>query len=209
MQPFTKLTALAAVLDRVNVNTDAIIPKQFLKKIERTGFGKHLFHDWRYLDEEGTRPNPEFVLNQPRYQGAQILVARDNFGCGSSREHAPWALLEYGFRSIIAPGFADIFYNNCFQNGILPVVLAAEEVDQLFREIEDDEGCRLMVDLEAQQVGTPAGRRFSFNISQFYKNRLLKGLDDIGWTLQFQSRVVEFERKYREEKPWMFVGKSL
>ena len=206
MQPFTRLTALAAVLDRMNVDTDAIIPKQFLKKIERTGFGKHLFHDWRYLDEEGTRPDPEFILNQPRYQGAQILVARDNFGCGSSREHAPWALLEYGFRSIIAPGFADIFYNNCFQNGILPVVLTAEEVDQIFREIEDNEGCRLTVNLEAQQIGTPAGRCFSFNISPFYRNRLLKGLDDIGWTLQFESRVAEFERKYREEKPWMFVG---
>ena len=206
MQPFTKLTALAAVLDRINVDTDAILPKQFLKKIERTGFGKHLFHDWRYLDEEGTRPNPDFVLNQPRYQGAQILVARDNFGCGSSREHAPWALLEYGFRSIIAPGFADIFYNNCFQNGILPVVLVAEEVDQLFREIGNNEGCRLTVNLEAQQVGTPAGRCFSFKISPFYKNRLLKGLDNIGWTLQFESQIAEFERKYREEKPWMFVG---
>ena len=206
MQAFTKLTALAAVLDRVNVDTDAIIPKQFLKKIERTGFGKHLFHDWRYLDEKGTEPDPDFVLNQPRYQGAQILVARDNFGCGSSREHAPWALLEYGFRSIIAPGFADIFYNNCFKNGILPVVLADGEVDQLFREIEANEGCTLTVDLEAQQVATPSGRCFSFEVPPSYKDRLLQGLDDIGWTLQFASRIDEFEQKYREQAPWMFVG---
>ncbi|MEA2062356.1 MAG: 3-isopropylmalate dehydratase small subunit, partial [Gemmatimonadota bacterium] len=147
MQAFTTLTAIAALLDRMNVDTDAIIPKQFLKKIERTGFGKHLFHEWRYLDDEGTQPNPEFVLNQPRYQGAQILVARDNFGCGSSREHAPWALLDYGFRSIIAPGFADIFYNNCFKNGILPVVLDANQVEELFRRIEANEGCRLTVNL--------------------------------------------------------------
>jgi len=205
MQPFTKLTALAAVLDRVNVNTDAIIPKQFLKKIERTGYGKHLFHDWRYLDEEEKQPDPDFVLNRPRYQGAQILVARDNFGCGSSREHAPWALLDYGFRSIIAPSFADIFYNNCFKNGILPVVLSAEQVDRLFREIENNEGCKLTVDLESREVSTPAGKCFSFEISPFYKKRLLQGLDDIGWTLQFAGKIVEFESEYRRDKPWMFV----
>jgi len=205
MQPFTKLTALAAVLDRVNVNTDAIIPKQFLKKIERTGYGKHLFHDWRYLDEEEKQPDPDFVLNRPRYQGAQILVARDNFGCGSSREHAPWALLDYGFRSIIAPSFADIFYNNCFKNGILPVVLSAEQVDRLFREIENNEGCKLTVDLESREVSTPAGKCFSFEISPFYKKRLLQGLDDIGWTLQFAGKIEEFESEYRRDKPWMFV----
>ena len=206
MQAFTKLTALAAVLDRKNVDTDAIIPKQFLKKIERTGFGKHLFHDWRYLDEAGTQPNPDFVLNLPRYQGAQILVARDNFGCGSSREHAPWALLEYGFRSIIAPGFADIFYNNCFKNGILPVALNEAQVDRIFREIESDEGCRLTVDLENQQVSLPSGESYSFEVAAPARERLLQGLDDIGWTLQFEDQIGQFERKYREQSPWVFVG---
>ena len=193
MQEFKKITALAALMDRVNVDTDAVIPKQFLKKIERTGFGQHLFHDWRYLDDEGTQPNPEFVLNHPRYQGAQILVARDNFGCGSSREHAPWALLEYGFCTIIAPSFADIFYNNCFKNGILPVVLPASQVQELFEEVEANEGCQLTVDLELQQVTTPQGKNYAFKVDPFARERLLKGMDDIGWTIQHENRISTFE----------------
>jgi len=205
MEPFTRLTALAAILERKNVDTDAIIPKQFLKKIERTGFGKHLFHQWRYLDEEGTRPNPDFILNHQRYQGARILVTLDNFGCGSSREHAPWALLEYGFRCLIAPSFADIFYNNCLKNGILPVVLKSPEVHLLIEEIKANQGCKLTVDLEKQQVLSPAGRCFYFQISSFYKHCLLKGLDHIGWTLQFSSRIDEFETNYRRSCPWMFI----
>ncbi len=188
MQPFTRLTATAVPLDRQNVDTDAIIPKQFLKKIERTGFGRHLFHDWRYLDEEERQPNPEFVLNFPRYQGAQILVSLDNFGCGSSREHAPWALAEYGFRAIIAKSFADIFYNNCFNNGILPVALQGEEVDTLFREVESREGAQLTVDLERQEVASPSGKTFRFEAPPFARECLLKGLDSIGWTLEFRRR---------------------
>jgi 3-isopropylmalate/(R)-2-methylmalate dehydratase small subunit len=193
-------------LDRQNVDTDAIIPKQFLKKIERTGFGKHLFHEWRYLDDAGTRPNPDFILNQPRYQGAQILVALDNFGCGSSREHAPWALKEYGFRCIVAPSFADIFFNNCLQNGILPVVLTADQVGRLFKEITASEGCNLTVDLERQEVSSPGGLAFRFEISPFYKERLLKGMDEIDWTLQFDGRIRKFEAGYRAKSPWMFIG---
>ena len=208
MKPFVRLTALAALLDRQNVDTDQIIPKQFLKKIERTGFGRHLFHDWRYLDEEENRPNPEFILNKPRYQGAGILVARDNFGCGSSREHAPWSLQEYGFLSIIAPSFADIFYNNCLKNGMLPVVLKSSEVDRLFAEIGATEGCKLTVDLEKQEVSSPKGLRFQFEISPFSKNCLLRGLDDIGWTLQFSPKIEEFEKRYQRENPWMLVGQS-
>lgn len=205
MQAFTKLTALAALLDRTNVDTDAIIPKQFLKKIERTGFGIHLFHDWRYLDDAGTQANSEFILNTPRYQGAQILVTRDNFGCGSSREHAPWALLEYGFQSIIAPSFADIFYNNCFKNGILPVTLTASEVQSLFEEIEATEGCQLTVDLEQQTVSSASGQTYSFDLDPFAKERLLKGMDDIGWTLQFNEQIQSFETAYRAEAPWMHI----
>ncbi len=205
MEPFKKLTAVAALLDRMNVDTDAIVPKQFLKKIERTGFGKHLFHEWRYLDDAGTKDNPEFPLNQPRYKGAQILLALDNFGCGSSREHAPWALKEYGFRAIIAPSFADIFFNNCFQNGILPVVLKRDEVDALFSEVGAKEGARLTVDLESQTVTSPSGKVFRFEVSPFYRERLLKGLDDIGWTQQFSDKIGAFESAYRSAKPWMFI----
>ena len=208
MKPFVRLTALAALLDRQNVDTDQIIPKQFLKKIERTGFGRHLFHDWRYLDEEENRPNPEFILNQPRYQGAGILAARDNFGCGSSREHAPWALQEYGFRSIIAPSFADIFYNNCLKNGMLPVVLKSGEVDRLFAEIGAGEGCKLTVDLEKQEVSSPSGLCFHFEIMPFSKDCLLRGLDDIGWTLQFSPKIEEFEKRYQRENPWLLVGQG-
>ncbi|MFZ9068302.1 MAG: 3-isopropylmalate dehydratase small subunit [bacterium] len=205
MQPFQTLTATAAKLDQVNVDTDQIIPKQFLKKIERTGFGIHLFHDWRFIDDAGQKLNPDFILNQPRYQGAQILVAGDNFGCGSSREHAPWALLDYGFRSIIAPSFADIFYNNCAKNGILLVALPEASVQQLFTEIEDNVGCELTVDLPNQKVQSPKGLEFSFEIDPFVKHRLLNGLDDIGWTLQFQSEIEKFETSYQKQAPWMFV----
>jgi 3-isopropylmalate/(R)-2-methylmalate dehydratase small subunit len=205
MQPFQTLTATAAKLDQVNVDTDQIIPKQFLKKIERTGFGIHLFHDWRFIDDAGQKPNPDFILNLPRYQGAQILVAGDNFGCGSSREHAPWALLDYGFRSIIAPSFADIFYNNCAKNGILLVALPEASVQQLFTEIEENAGCELTVDLLNQKVQSPKGLAFSFEIDPFVKHRLLNGLDDIGWTLQFQSEIEKFETSYQKQAPWMFV----
>ena len=205
MQPFQTLTATAAKLDQVNVDTDQIIPKQFLKKIERTGFGIHLFHDWRFIDDAGQKLNPDFILNQPRYQGAQILVAGDNFGCGSSREHAPWALLDYGFRSIIAPSFADIFYNNCAKNGILLVALPEASVQQLFTEIEENAGCELTVDLLNQKVQSPKGLAFSFEIDPFVKHRLLNGLDDIGWTLQFQSEIEKFETSYQKQAPWMFV----
>ncbi len=205
MQPFQTLTATAAKLDQVNVDTDQIIPKQFLKKIERTGFGIHLFHDWRFLDDAGQKTNPDFILNQSRYQGAQILVAGDNFGCGSSREHAPWALLDYGFRSIIAPSFADIFYNNCAKNGILLVALPEASVQQLFTEIEENVGCQLTVDLPNQKVQSPKGLEFSFEIDPFVKHRLLNGLDDIGWTLQYQSEIESFESNYQKQAPWMFV----
>ena len=205
MQPFQTLTATAAKLDQVNVDTDQIIPKQFLKKIERTGFGIHLFHDWRFIDDAGQKLNPDFILNQSRYQGAQILVAGDNFGCGSSREHAPWALLDYGFRSIIAPSFADIFYNNCAKNGILLVALPEASVQQLFTEIEENAGCELTVDLPNQKVQSPKGLAFSFEIDPFVKHRLLNGLDDIGWTLQFQSAIEKFEASYQKQVPWMFV----
>jgi len=205
MQPFQTLTATAAKLDQVNVDTDQIIPKQFLKKTERTGFGIHLFHDWRFLDDAGQNLNPDFILNQSRYQGAQILVAGDNFGCGSSREHAPWALLDYGFQSIIAPSFADIFYNNCAKNGILLVALPEDSVQQLFTEIEENVSCELTVDLPNQKVQSPKGLEFSFEIDSFVKHRLLNGLDDIGWTLQFQSEIENFEASYQKQAPWMFI----
>ena len=205
MQPFQTLTATAAKLDQVNVDTDQIIPKQFLKKTERTGFGIHLFHDWRFFDDAGQNLNPDFILNQSRYQGAQILVAGDNFGCGSSREHAPWALLDYGFQSIIAPSFADIFYNNCAKNGILLVALPEDSVQQLFTEIEENVGCELTVDLHNQKVQSPKGMEFNFEIDPFVKHRLLNGLDDIGWTLQFQSEIENFESNYQKQAPWMFV----
>ena len=206
MQAFTTLTAPAALLDRIDVDTDQIIPKQFLKKIERTGFGKHLFHDWRYLDDGGTRPNPEFSLNFPRYQGARILVTRENFGCGSSREHAPWALLEYGFRCIIAPSFADIFYNNCFKNGILPIELTPSQVEMLFQEINVNVGCQLTIALKQQLVSTPNGQKLDFTIEPFAKERLLKGLDEIGWTLRYENKITTFESNYRKEAPWVWLA---
>jgi 3-isopropylmalate/(R)-2-methylmalate dehydratase small subunit len=211
MQPFRALTGLVAPLDRANVDTDAIIPKQFLKSINRSGFGPNLFDAWRYLDrgEPGTdaaaRPlNPEFVLNQPRYRGAQILLARRNFGCGSSREHAPWALLDYGFRAIVAPSFGDIFFNNCFKNGLLPIVLSQHEVDRLFHETGAFPGFRLVVDLERQSVATVDGVQvYRFEVEPFRKHCLLNGLDEIGLTLHHADEIRTFEAKHLAEKPWL------
>jgi len=191
MEPFTKLTGLAAPLDRPNVDTDQIIPKQFLKRIERTGFGQFLFFDWRFL-EDGS-PNPDFELNRPRYQGATILLARDNFGCGSSREHAPWALGDYGFRALIAPSFADIFYNNCFKNGILPVVLGAAEVDDLFVRCAGRPGYQLTVNLEDRSVSDESGLKLSFEVDDFRRHCLLNGLDDIGLTLEQEDKITAYE----------------
>jgi len=194
MQPFAKHTGLVAPLDRVNVDTDQIVPKQFLKWVTREGYGRILFYDWRYLD--GEKPNPDFLLNQPRYKGASILLARANFGCGSSREHAPWALLDYGFRVIIAPSYADIFFNNCFKNGILPVTLADAHVDELFRHTERTEGYLLTVDLESQTVTDDSGLKFSFPIDPFRRECLLKGLDDIGLTLCFEDKIAAYEKEH-------------
>lgn len=211
MEKFTRLDGLVAPLDRANVDTDAIIPKQFLKSIKRTGFGPNLFDEWRYLDhgepgmDNSKRPlNTDFVINQSRYQGAQVLLARENFGCGSSREHAPWALEDFGFRAIIAPSFADIFYNNCFKNGLLPIVLDAAVVDQLFRETEATEGYRLIVDLEKQSVTTPSGQVFNFEVGEFRKYCLLNGLDDIGLTLQHVEKIKAYEARRKIETPWLF-----
>jgi 3-isopropylmalate/(R)-2-methylmalate dehydratase small subunit len=212
MKKFEKLTGLVVPLDRANVDTDAIIPKQYLKSIKRSGFGPNLFDDWRYLDpgEPGMdhgkrRVNPDFVLNQPRYGGAQILLARDNFGCGSSREHAPWALDDYGIRAIIAPSYADIFYNNSFKNGLLPIVLDRAAVDRLFRETEATPGYKLTVDLAAQTVTTPAGAAFGFEVDAFRKHCLLNGLDDIGLTLQHVDEIRAYEVRRRKESPWLFI----
>jgi 3-isopropylmalate/(R)-2-methylmalate dehydratase small subunit len=192
MEKFTTLTGIAAPLDRANVDTDAIIPKQFLKRIERTGFGEFLFFDWRYLSD-GKTPDPEFELNAPRYQGATILIANKNFGCGSSREHAPWALEQYGFRAIIAPSFADIFFNNCFKNGMLPVVLAQETVDELLAKAKATPGYVLTVDLIGQTVSDESGFSANFEIDPFRKHCLVGGLDDIGLTLQHEADISKFE----------------
>ena len=211
MKAFTKHTGLVAPLDRANVDTDQIIPKQFLKSIKRTGFGPNLFDEWRYLDEgypgqdHTSRPlNPDFVLNQPRYQGASVLLARENFGCGSSREHAPWALDEYGFRAVLAPSFADIFFNNSFKNGLLPIVLKEEDIDDLFKQAEAEEGYQLTVDLQAQTVTRPDGKSYSFEVDAFRKHCLLNGLDDIGLTLQDANAIRAFEEKHRQTQPWLF-----
>jgi len=193
MEPFSKHTGLVATLDRVNVDTDQIIPKQFLKRIERSGFGEFLFYDWRFNTDGSLRA--DFELNQTRFDGATILVARANFGCGSSREHAPWALLDYGFRSIIAPSFADIFYNNCFKNGMLPVVLSEEQVDELFKRATANSGYELTVDLTRQWVTDDEGLRFSFEVDPFRRECLLKGLDDIGLTLQHEDKIKEHEAR--------------
>jgi 3-isopropylmalate/(R)-2-methylmalate dehydratase small subunit len=204
MDPFTKVTGLVAPLDRVNVNTDEITPARFLKTIRSTGFDFTLFANWRYLDPGAKMPNPDFVLNQPRYKGATILLAEDNFGCGSSREHAPWAIRDYGFRCLIAPSFADIFYNNCFNNGILPITLEHSIVRELFAEAEANEGYTLQVDLAAQTVTTPAGRVLRFEIDQFRKNALLQGLDNIGWTLSHSDEIAAYESRRKQEAPWLF-----
>lgn len=211
MQKYTTLTGIVAPLDRANVDTDLIIPKQFLKSIKRTGFGDNLFDELRYLDEGylgqdiAKRPkNPDFVLNQARYQGATILLTRGNFGCGSSREHAPWALNEYGFRTVIAPSYADIFFNNSFKNGMLPVILTESEVDELFKDCEANVGFTLTVDLQNQKVISPSGKEYHFEVDAFRKHCLLNGLDDIGLTLQDSDSIRTFEEKARADRPWVF-----
>ena len=211
MKAFTVHTGITAPMDRANVDTDMIIPKQFLKSIKRSGFGKNLFDELRYLDEgqpdqscEGRPLNEEFPLNFPRYQGASVLLARENFGCGSSREHAPWALDDYGFRAIIASSYADIFFNNSFKNGLLPVILDEKIVDQLFSEMYEQEGYQLTVDLEQQIVVTPSGQEFAFEIDEFRKHCLLNGLDDIGLTLQDADAIRAYEQKLQKNSPWLF-----
>ena len=211
MKAFTTHTGLVAPLDRANVDTDQIIPKQFLKSIKRSGFGPNLFDEWRYLDvgepgmDNSVRPlNPEFVLNAARYAGASVLLARENFGCGSSREHAPWALDEYGFRAVIAPSFADIFYNNSFKNGLLPIVLKDDEVDALFAHCEGNEGYALTVDLAAQTVTRPDGVSYAFEVDAFRKHCLLHGLDDIGLTLREADAIRAYEARHRAAQPWLF-----
>jgi len=213
MEKFTELDGLVAPLDRSNVDTDAIIPKQFLKSIKRTGFGPYLFDEWRYLDHgepdmdcSGRPLNTDFVLNQPRYRGAQILLTRENFGCGSSREHAPWALLDYGFRALIAPSFADIFRSNCFKNGILPVELSDAQVEKLFRDVDATPGYRLTIDLARQTVTTPGGETLGFEVDSFRRHCLLEGLDDIGLTLQHVEEIKAYEQQRRQDAPWLFRG---
>ncbi|MHA6881941.1 3-isopropylmalate dehydratase small subunit [Ralstonia pseudosolanacearum] len=210
MEQFTIHTGLVVPLDRENVDTDAIIPKQFLKSIQRTGFGPNLFDEWRYLDvgqpgqDNSQRPlNPDFVLNQPRYRGASVLLARKNFGCGSSREHAPWALQQYGFRAIIAPSFADIFFNNCYKNGLLPIALAESQVDHLFNETAAFNGYQLTVDLDKQVVVTPGGTAYPFDITAFRKYCLLNGFDDIGLTLRYADEIKAFEAQRLAKMPWL------
>jgi len=212
MEKFVRQEGLVAPLDRANVDTDAIIPKQFLKSIQRTGFGPNLFDEWRYLDrgepgQDNTgRPlNPEFVLNQPRYRGATVLLTRENFGCGSSREHAPWALLQYGFQTVIGTSFADIFYNNSLKNGLLLIKLEPKAVDALFAEVSKSEGYRLAVDLEQQTVTTPGGESYKFDIDPFRKHCILNGLDDIGLTLQHADDIRVYEAKHRVSQPWLFA----
>jgi 3-isopropylmalate/(R)-2-methylmalate dehydratase small subunit len=211
MKKFTTHTGVVAPLDRVNVDTDMIIPKQFLKSIKRSGFGPNLFDELRYLDEgqpdqdcSGRPINPEFVLNKPEYSGSSILLARNNFGCGSSREHAPWALDDYGFRAVIAPSFADIFFNNCFKNGLLPIILTEQEVEELFQAVAAAPGMSLTVDLENQKVVSPNGKEYCFEVDGFRKHCLLNGLDDIGLTLEHADDIKSYEAKRRAEAPWLF-----
>ncbi|WP_409526273.1 3-isopropylmalate dehydratase small subunit [Nitrincola sp. MINF-07-Sa-05] len=215
MRKFTEHQGIVAPLDRANVDTDMIIPKQFLKSIKRSGFGPNLFDELRYLDEgqpdqdSSKRPlNPDFVLNKSRYKGCSILLARRNFGCGSSREHAPWALEDFGIRAVIAPSFADIFYNNCFKNGLLPIVLDEASVDQLFAEVEANEGYQLTIDLPGQAVVKADGTRLPFEVDEFRKHCLLNGLDDIGLTLQFADDISIYEQRRRQEAPWLFAQNS-
>lgn len=210
MEKFNVHTGVVAPLDRENVDTDAIIPKQFLKSIKRTGFGPNAFDEWRYLDhgepgqDNSKRPlNPDFVLNQPRYQGASVLLARKNFGCGSSREHAPWALQQYGFRAIVAPSFADIFFNNCYKNGLLPIVLIEQQVDHLFNDTYAFNGYQLTIDLDAQVVRAPDGREYPFEITAFRKYCLLNGFDDIGLTLRHADKIRQFEAERLAKQPWL------
>ena len=211
MKAFTKHRGLVGPMDRANVDTDMIIPKQFLKSIKRSGFGPNLFDELRYLDQGepgqdcSNRPlNPDFPLNEPRYKGVSILLARKNFGCGSSREHAPWALEDYGFNAVIAPSYADIFYNNCFKNGVLPVILTESEVDELFQELASDEGYHLDIDLEVQTVTTDSGKVFSFELDEFRKECLLIGLDEIGLTLTSSDLIKEYEIEREKQHPWVF-----
>lgn len=213
MEAFTQHTGLAVPLDRANVDTDAIIPKQFLKSIKRSGFGPNLFDEWRYLDhgepgmDNSKRPvNPDFVLNFPRYKGASVLLARENFGCGSSREHAPWALEDYGIKAVIAPSFADIFFNNCFKNGILPIVLDHDTVDLLFKETEANEGYKLDINLEQQTITRPNGEVINFDVEPDRKHSLLNGLDDIGITLQQEAAITAYENERKKRAPWLFNG---
>ena len=203
MEPYLKHDSVAALMDRSNVDTDQIIPKQFLKKVERSGFGIHLFHDWRYNDDGSD--NAEFELNKPAFKGAKILVAGDNFGCGSSREHAPWAIADYGFNTIISTSYADIFYNNCFKNGILAIRVSQEQLDKVMAEISANEGVRFTVDLENQQVITPAGNGFSFEIDPFRKGNLLSGLDDIGLTLKHVDKISAYEVQHKQNFPWLWA----
>ena len=211
MEPFTVHKGIAAPMDRANIDTDMIIPKQFLKSIKRSGFGPNLFDELRYLDEgqpdadnSGRPLNPDFVLNQPRYQGASVLLARENFGCGSSREHAPWALEDFGFRAIIAPSYADIFFNNSFKNGLLPIVLDDATVDRLFKAVAASEGYELTIDLAQQKVITPDGEEIPFEVDAFRKHCLLNGLDDIGLTLQDADDIRAYEQNRRQQAPWLF-----
>lgn len=211
MEKFVVHTGLVVPLDRSNVDTDAIIPKQYLKSIQRTGFGPTLFDDWRYnepgepgMDHSQRTPNPDFVLNFPRFAGASVLLARENFGCGSSREHAVWALTDYGIRAVIAPSYADIFFNNSFKNGLLPLTLPAEVVDQLFREAQATEAYQLTVDLPNQQVVTPSGEAFAFSMDEFRKYCLINGLDDIGLTLQHAADIRAYEARRQQDAPWLF-----
>ena len=210
MKPFISYTGIVAPLDRANVDTDAIIPKQFLKSIKKTGFGPHLFDEWRYLDhgEPGMdmtqrKKNPEFVLNQPRYEKSTILISRENFGCGSSREHAPWAIEDYGFRAILAPSFADIFFSNCFKNGLLPIVLPTETIDDLFKAINKQEGYSLTIDLENQSVILPSNNKINFQVDAFRKHCLVNGLDDIGLTMQHSETIKAFEKNYYQKNSWL------
>lgn len=211
MQTFTIHQGLVAPMDRENVDTDAIIPKQFLKSIRKTGFGPNLFDEWRYLDQPGEpgvpesarKPNPDFVLNQPRYKGASVLITRRNFGCGSSREHAPWAIDQYGFRAIIAPSYADIFFNNCFKNGLLPIVLSEAQVDQLFNDVHAFPGYQLTIDLEHQVIVKPQGEEIPFEVNAFRKYCLINGLDDIGLTLRHKDKIEAFEKERLATKPWL------
>jgi 3-isopropylmalate/(R)-2-methylmalate dehydratase small subunit len=205
MEPFTTHTGLVLPLDRTNVNTDEITPARFLKTIRRNGFENALFANWRFTDPQGRQSDPNFVLNQPRYAGVTVLLAEDNFGCGSSREHAPWAIRDYGFRVLIAPSFADIFYNNCFNNGLLPITLPHETVRELFTEVEAHEGYTLSVDLAAQTVTTPGGRVIPFEIDTFRKEALLQGLDNIGWTLSHIDEIQDYEARRKQQEPWIFV----